>query len=72
MLTVFIVVVIFPMANGKRPRDEESSAPPHGLARVCRKFFLGRYFSAPPSFICFCIWSCHVLDDTCVVVGWRC
>ena len=71
MLTTFVVVVIFPMVDGKRPRDKESSALPRGLPWVCREFFRGRYFSVPPSFICFCIWSCHDFDDTCMVVGWH-
>ena len=39
-LTVFVVVVYLPpMADGKRPRDEESSAEPRGLPRVCRELF---------------------------------
>ena len=41
-LTAFIVVVdLPPMADGKRPRDEESSTEPRGLPRVCRKLFRG-------------------------------
>ena len=37
VLTAFTVVVVLrPMADGKRPRDEESSAAPRGLPRVCR------------------------------------
>ena len=38
-LTIFVIIVTFPMADGKRPRDEESSAPPRGLSQVCREFF---------------------------------
>ena len=35
MLTAFTVVVVLrPMADGKRPRDEESSAAPRDLPRV--------------------------------------
>jgi len=52
VLTAFVVIVDpRPMADGKRPRDEESSAAPRGLPRVCREFFQGRYFSMlSPSF----------------------
>ena len=72
MLTAFIVVVdLRPMDDGKRPRDEESSAALHGLPRVCRELFRGRYFSTPSSFICPCILLCCVCDDTCAVVGCR-
>ena len=35
MLTAFTIIVdLRPMAGGKRPRDEESSAAPRGLPRV--------------------------------------
>ena len=45
VLTAFSVVVdLLLMADGKRPRDEGSSAPPRGLSRVCRELFRGRYF----------------------------
>ncbi|XP_039822799.1 dihydrolipoyllysine-residue acetyltransferase component of pyruvate dehydrogenase complex-like [Panicum virgatum] len=36
------------MADGKRPRDEESSAEPHGLPRVCHEYFRGRVPSSGP------------------------
>ena len=73
VLTAFIVLVnLLLMADGKRPRDEGSSAPPHGLPRVCRELFRGRYFSTPSSFIYPYISLCCVCDDACVVVGCRC
>ena len=47
-LTAFIVIIdLLLMADGKRPRDEGSSAPPRGLPRVCRELFRGRYFPTP-------------------------
>jgi hypothetical protein len=72
VLTAFTIIIdLRPMAGGKRPRDEESSAAPRGLPRVCREFFLGRYFSTlSPSFRP-CILPCYVRDDACVVVGCR-
>ena len=71
-LTAFIVVVdLLLMADGKRPRDEGSSAPPCGLPWVCRELFRGRYFSTLSSFICPCILLCCICDDTCAVVGCR-
>ena len=43
-LTVFVIIVdLPPMADGKRPRNEGSSAEPRGLPRVRREFFRGRY-----------------------------
>ena len=49
MLTAFIVVVdLLLMADGKCPRDEGSSGPPHGPPRVCRELFWGRYFRRRP------------------------
>ena len=70
MLTAFIVVVdLLLMADGKRPRDEGSSAPPHGPPRVCRELFRGRYLSALSSFFRPCILSCCIHGDTCTVVG---
>ena len=45
MLTTFSIVVdLLLMADGERPRDEGSSAPPRGLSRVCRELFRGWYF----------------------------
>ena len=56
MLTAFVVVVDLPvMADGKRPRDEESSAAPRGLPQVCRELFRERYLSALSSFFHHCI-----------------
>ena len=72
MLTAFIVIVDLPvMADGKRPRDEEFSAEPRGLLRVCRELFRGRYLSALSSFFHPCILSCCIHGDTCAVVGCR-
>jgi hypothetical protein len=48
VLTAFVLVVVdLPMmADDKRPRDEESSAAPRGLLRVCRELFRGRFLLA--------------------------
>ena len=72
VLTAFTIIVdLRPIAGGKRPRDEESSAAPRGLPRVCREFFRGRYFAMlSPSFRP-CILNCYVRDDACAVVGCR-
>ena len=41
-LTAFVVVVdLPPMADGKRPRNKESSVEARGLPRVCRELFQG-------------------------------
>ena len=67
-LTAFIVVVdLPPMADSKRPCDEESSVEPRGLPRAHSEFFRGRYFSALSSFFYSCIVFCSVHDGTCVV-----
>ena len=72
MLTAFIVVVDLPvMADGKRPRDEESSAAPRGLPRVYRELFRGRYFLSLSLFFRSYILSCCIQGDTCAVVGCR-
>ena len=72
VLTTFIVVVdLLLMADGKRPRNEGSSATPRGLPRVCRELFWGRYFSTPSSFFHPCILPCYVREDACAVVGCR-
>ena len=56
VLTAFVVVADLPlMADGKRPRDEEFSAEPRGLLRVCRELFRGRYLSALSSFAVFMV-----------------
>jgi hypothetical protein len=51
------------MADGKRPRDEESSAPPRGLPRVCRDLFRGGYFLALSSLIRLRILLSYVFDN---------
>jgi hypothetical protein len=70
VLTAFIVIVDLPvMADSKHPRNEESSAVPRGLPRVCCDLFRGRYLSALSSFFRPCILSCCIHGDTCTVVG---